>query len=155
MSPTRTVTQNGAGERPLSPRSAVSQGQRSRVTQKTNHTNYPPLPESVIENDIPQSPVQRSPSPPGAPPSRMHTKSPSIAPSDSMSQVKSRFNRPQTREPPPRPAKSMKSVTEVDETPFAESVEAADAARYAASQRDGWWCSIFRLQNLSADILIL
>lgn len=131
MSPARTVTNNGVGERPLSPRSAVSQGlsQKSRATQRTNHTNYPPLPESVADNDGRESSAHRTPSPPAAIPPRSHTKSPSIAPSDSMSQIKSRFNRPMA-------AKSMKSVTEVDETPF-ETVEPVEV-RYAASQpRDG------------------
>ncbi|KAI1794171.1 hypothetical protein LXA43DRAFT_162214 [Ganoderma leucocontextum] len=75
LTPTRTGTVAGATpERPWSPRTAASQNQsvKSRNTQKTQRTAYPPLPESVLDDG------QRT------------TKAYSIAPSESASQIGSR-----------------------------------------------------------------
>lgn len=75
LSPTRTGTvAGGTPERPWSPRTAASQNQsvKSRNTQKTQRTVYPPLPDSVLDDG------QRT------------TKAYSIAPSESASQIGSR-----------------------------------------------------------------
>ncbi|KAI0081913.1 hypothetical protein K474DRAFT_1655795 [Panus rudis PR-1116 ss-1] len=101
-------------ERPWSPRSSASQGQKSRVTQKSSRgggTAYPPLPDSVMEEGL-KSPTMRAESPP----LRSHSKTPSISPSDSASQ----FVRVKRSNPPPpakelshKPPKSLKSIAEV------------------------------------------
>lgn len=126
LSPTRTATAGGANpERPWSPRTAASQNQsvKSRNTQKTQRTQYPPLPDSVADD------AQRT------------TRAYSIAPSESASQVGSRRLRQQQileqqqreqelereREPSHKPSKSVKSVTEVN----------GQAGTYAKSQSAG------------------
>lgn len=105
LSPTRTAGGAGAGsERPLSPRTAASQNQsvKSRNTQRTQRTAYPPLPESAIDDG------QRT------------QKAYSIAPSESASQAGSRRQRQQQQlqeqqdEVSQKPAKSVKSTTEVN-----------------------------------------
>lgn len=127
LSPTRTGnTAMGTGvERPFSPRTAVSQAQsaKSRQTQKTSRTVYPPLPESIAEDNFSRVHTQRAPSPVD----RQTNKSPSIAPSDSQSQAGSkRSNAKQANEASYRPPKSVKSTTEVNGGP----------SRHATSQRD-------------------
>jgi len=131
LSPARTAT-NG-GDRPFSPRTAASQAQslKSRNTQKTNRTAYPPLPESVLEDNFSRMQSQRAPSPVD----RQTNKSPSIAPSDSPSQARSkRSNKPPVNEASLRPVKSVRSTTEAN----------GGASRYAMSQRDGQskWCTL-------------
>ncbi|KAI0779548.1 hypothetical protein C8Q74DRAFT_1259637 [Fomes fomentarius] len=125
LSPTRTATAGGANpERPWSPRTAASQNQsvKSRNTQKTQRTQYPPLPDSVADDG------QRT------------TRAYSIAPSESASQVGSRrlrqqqileqqqreqeLEREREREPSHKPSKSVKSVTEMN----------GQAGTYAKSQ---------------------
>ncbi|CDO77945.1 hypothetical protein BN946_scf185030.g3 [Trametes cinnabarina] len=120
LSPTRTATGAGAGpERPLSPRTAASQNQsvKSRNTQKTQRTAYPPLPESVVDDG------QRT------------QKAYSIAPSESASQIGNRRLRQQQQlqqaEMSQKPAKSVKSNTEVN------GHAATDAPAYTKSQSAG------------------
>ncbi|OJT01677.1 hypothetical protein TRAPUB_7879 [Trametes pubescens] len=105
LSPTRTATAAGGGmERPLSPRTIASQNQsvKSRNTQKTQRTAYPPLPESMVDDG------QRT------------QKAYSIAPSESASQAGSRRVRQQQQlqqqqaEMSQKSAKSVKSTTEVN-----------------------------------------
>ncbi|KAH9946993.1 hypothetical protein B0H21DRAFT_375378 [Amylocystis lapponica] len=130
LSPTRTA--NGGGtERPLSPRSVASHGQslKSRNTQKTNRTVYPPLPESTMEENFSRVQSQRETSPPD----RTHNKSPSIAPSESASQARSRHSTVHPPKEPPQKVKSVKSTTEVNGGGRAEG----GGSRYATSQRDG------------------
>ncbi|KAI8972230.1 hypothetical protein BD414DRAFT_426162 [Trametes punicea] len=117
LSPTRTATGAGAGpERPLSPRTAASQNQsvKSRNTQKSQRTAYPPLPESVVDDG------QRT------------QKAYSIAPSESASQVGNRRLRQQQQlqqaEMSQKLAQSAKSTTEVN------GHTAIEAAAYAKSQ---------------------
>ncbi|TBU33768.1 hypothetical protein BD309DRAFT_996847 [Dichomitus squalens] len=125
LSPARTGTAAGAApDRPWSPRTAASQNQsvKSRNTQKTQRTQYPPLPESVLDDG------QRT------------NKAYSIAPSESASQIGTRRLRQQqqlleqqqrereeeqrerelesqrqtARTPSHKPTKSVKSTTEVN-----------------------------------------
>ncbi|CCM05715.1 uncharacterized protein FIBRA_07947 [Fibroporia radiculosa] len=129
LSPTRT---GGGGERPWSPRTVVSQGQslKSRATQKTNRTVYPPLPESVVEDNFSKAPTQRATSPVD----RRTNKSPSIAPSDSPSQARSKRStvKPLAKEPSLKPVKSVKSTTEIN----GGVAPSGGVSRYATSQRD-------------------
>ncbi|KAL6310462.1 hypothetical protein BKA93DRAFT_17945 [Sparassis latifolia] len=117
LSPART-----GGERPWSPRSVASHGQslKSRNTQKTQRTVYPPLPESMME----ETASQRPPSPQR-----------SIAPSESASQMtKSRYRAPTTKEPSQK-ARSVRSTTEVNAIP--QQGAAAEYYAEVRSQRDG------------------
>ena len=127
LSPTRTVTGPPASERPMSPRSSASQAQRSKVTQKSSRTVYPPLPESTIPDGM-KSPTERAMSPPPR-----STKTPSISPSESASNyyVKRAASKPASH----KPSKSLKSIAEVK----GESVtsERAGGSRANAFQRDG------------------
>lgn len=131
LSPTRTV--NGGGvERALSPRSVASHGQsiKSRNTQKTNRTAYPPLPESAMEDNYSRIQSQREVSLPD----RTHNKSPSIAPSESASQARSRHSNVRVSKEPLQKMKSVKSTTEV--SGVGRPAEGG-TSRYAVSQRDG------------------
>ncbi|KAL7281780.1 hypothetical protein PYCCODRAFT_1430922 [Trametes coccinea BRFM310] len=123
LSPTRTATGGGAGpERPLSPRTAASQNQsvKSRNTQKTQRTAYPPLPESVVDDG------QRT------------QKAYSIAPSESASQIGNRRMRQQQQlqqaEMSQKPAKSVKSTTEVNGHAPSEAPAYAKSQSAARSQ---------------------
>ncbi|KZT72186.1 hypothetical protein DAEQUDRAFT_61460 [Daedalea quercina L-15889] len=112
LSPSRTAT-GGGGERPFSPRTAVSQQQslKSRNTQKTNRTVYPPLPESVLEETMSKAQTQRAPSPVD----RQTNKSPSLAPSDSVTEALSkRTARAVAREASHKPPKSVKGTSQVN-----------------------------------------
>lgn len=128
LSPTRTATAAGA-ERPLSPRTIASQNQsvKSRNTQKTQRTAYPPLPESMVDDG------QRT------------QKAYSIAPSESASQAGSRRVRQQQQlqqqqaEMSQKSAKSVKSTTEVNGRAPTEVNGRAptEAPAYAKSQSAG------------------
>ncbi|KAI0675148.1 hypothetical protein C8Q78DRAFT_524279 [Trametes maxima] len=125
LSPARIPPATGAGsERPLSPRTAASQNQsvKSRNTQRTQRTAYPPLPESVVDDG------QRT------------QKAYSIAPSESASQAGSRRLRQQQqlqqqsesqKAPSQKPPKSVKSTTEVN------GRAATESPPYAKSQSAG------------------
>ncbi|KAI0820029.1 hypothetical protein BC628DRAFT_1423338 [Trametes gibbosa] len=126
LSPTRTATATGARpERPLSPRTAASQNQsvKSRNTQRTQRTAYPPLPESVADDG------QRT------------QKAYSIAPSESASQAGSRRQRQQQQlqqqeqdETSQKPPKSVKSSTEVNGRAPTEAPVYAKSQSAARSQ---------------------
>ncbi len=147
LSPNRTGTVAGATpERPWSPRTAASQNQsvKSRNTQKTQRTAYPPLPDSVLDDG------QRT------------TKAYSIAPSESASQIGSRRlrqhqqlleqqqrereeeqrererelerDRQSARTPSQKPPKSVKSTTEVN------GHGGSGGTAYAKSQSAGTSC---------------
>lgn len=123
LSPQRTA--NGGGERPFSPRTAVSQQQslKSRNTQKTNRTAYPPLPESVLEENMSKAHTQRAPSPVD----RQTNKSPSLAPSDSVTEALSKRTAraaAAAQEAFQKPSKSVKSSSQVN-----------GGEQYATSQR--------------------
>ncbi|TFY63164.1 hypothetical protein EVJ58_g3410 [Rhodofomes roseus] len=120
LSPTRTAT--GGGERPWSPRTAASQGQslKSRNTHKTNRTVYPPLPESILEENMSKAHTQRVPSPVD----RQTNKSPSLAPSDSVTEALSKRTVRAAQEASQKPPKSMKSTS-----------QANGGEHYATSQR--------------------
>ncbi|KAI0793198.1 hypothetical protein C8Q75DRAFT_549078 [Abortiporus biennis] len=125
MSPARTANGAPPTERPWSPKSNGGASQvKSRVTQKSSRTQYPPLPESVAEEA-----TQRALSPPP----RTHNRSPSISPSESASQVRPRSTRPRETK-----AKSMKSITEVDSQAHESQQQQPPPppSRSAASQRD-------------------
>ena len=113
LSPQRTA--NGGSERPFSPRTAVSQQQslKSRNTQKTNRTVYPPLPESVLEENMSKAHTQRAPSPVD----RQTNKSPSLAPSDSVTEALSKRTARAAavaQEASQKPSKSVKSSSQVN-----------------------------------------
>ncbi|KAH9895121.1 hypothetical protein C8Q73DRAFT_665408 [Cubamyces lactineus] len=121
LSPTRTATGAGGPERPLSPRTAASQNQsvKSRNTQKTQRTAYPPLPESVLDDG------QRT------------QKAYSIAPSESASQIGNRRLRQQQQlqqAEMSQKAKSVKSTTEINGNAGTEAPVYAKSQSAARSQ---------------------
>ncbi|CAL1707109.1 unnamed protein product [Somion occarium] len=130
LSPTRTL--NGGSPpsgRPLSPRSATSQGQKSRITLKSSRTVYPPLPDTVLEDGL------RSPTQPGeSPPPRANTKTPSIAPSESASNYHVKRSAGNSKGTSHKPSKSLKSIAEVRGESIAS--DRGGGSRAAASQRD-------------------
>ncbi|KAF7793816.1 hypothetical protein EIP86_004937 [Pleurotus ostreatoroseus] len=122
MSPSKSMNGNGvASERPFSPRSAASL-QPSRVTQKSSRTAYPPLPDSSMGEE-PRSPSQRT------------QRKTSIAYSVSPSESASNAGRP-PREPSQKPAKSVKSITEVNGGAAEPARSTVSRSRVATSQRE-------------------
>ncbi|OBZ68088.1 hypothetical protein A0H81_11964 [Grifola frondosa] len=101
----------GGIDRPWSPRTAASA--KSRNTQKTNYTVYPPLPESIAQEEVPP---------------RRDTKTPSIAPSESASQAKSKH----TVRASAKSAKSVKSVTDMNGNGAGEGYATSQRARSQA-----------------------
>ncbi|PCH43859.1 hypothetical protein WOLCODRAFT_138640 [Wolfiporia cocos MD-104 SS10] len=97
LSPNRMA--NVSDERLWSPRTGASQNPsaKSRTTQKTNHTAYPPLPESTAEDIQSRSHLQGEPLL-----EYPRAKTKSIAPSESISQVPSKHS---TVKPPDNPPK--------------------------------------------------
>ncbi|RDX55166.1 hypothetical protein OH76DRAFT_872077 [Lentinus brumalis] len=135
LSPTRTGTAAGGAtpERPWSPRTAASQTRsvKSRDTQKTKGTVYPPLPESVLDDG------QRT------------NKAYSISPSESASMVGSRRARQQQvmeqqrlemveeLEPSHKPSKSVRSTTEVNGQPQPSKAGTNHAKSQSAARSQG------------------
>ena len=105
MSPSRTLNGSLAPpERSFSPRTVASQ-QPSRVTQRTNRTQYPPVPDTPGPfTEEPRTPSQRSMRRPS-----MH----SVTPSESASNTGRPPAQP-PKEPSYKPAKSVKSATELN-----------------------------------------
>ncbi|THH30805.1 hypothetical protein EUX98_g3389 [Antrodiella citrinella] len=122
------VLSNGGPARAMSPARTNASQAKSRATQKTSRTAYPPLPESNLE-DPPMSPTQRGISPPP----RHQNRSPSIGPSESASQVRPRRQTQPAANPSHKPSRSLKSIMEVG-----ESVESHQGGSRAGgpSQRD-------------------
>lgn len=89
------------------------QSLKSRNTQKTR-TAYPPLPESILEETMSKAHTQRPPSPVD----RQTNKSPSIAPSDSVTEAYYKRERAKAaaaaQEASQKPPKSVKSSTHVN-----------------------------------------
>ena len=128
MSPPRTANGlNQSSERSWTPRSAASQ-QQSRITPKTSRSAYPPLPESTMEDAM----YSRAASPPARP----HTKTPSIAPSESASQaprIRSQKSVSQ-KEPSHKSSRSIRGASELNPPPEAAR---STASRVTQSQRGG------------------
>ncbi|TCD67446.1 hypothetical protein EIP91_012363 [Steccherinum ochraceum] len=122
------VMSNGGPARAMSPARTAASQTKSRATQNTSkRTVYPPLPESALD-EPPMSQSQRD----ITPPPRHATRSPSIGPSESASQVRPRRQAQPTGNPSHKPSKSLKSIMEVN----GESGESHQGSRAGASQRD-------------------
>lgn len=100
LSPQRTA--NGE-DRPLSPRTAGSQNQSSRSRNPRMNPAAYPLPDSEVQTPRPPSPVERQ-----------TNKSPSIAPSDSPSQARSRRSMRSPVNDPSQPVRSVRTGTDVN-----------------------------------------